>query len=228
MTQFFSDDEISSLILKIVRGARKELFLVSPYLKLWGQLKDELALAKRRGTAISVVARDSEVAGNDEDSPWLRDQGIRLLAVRGLHAKVYFNEGTMAVGSMNLTASSAQNSHEVALMVTDPETVRQLRDYVLDRLIPLAMSPDVGNSRPDRGRQQPTETGSNIQRGVCVRRGEHIHFDPDRPLCRDCYGEWAQYENPDYPERFCHSCGNPTNVTFAKPLCSNCYARVFR
>jgi hypothetical protein len=45
------------------------------------------------------------------------------------------------------------------------------------------------------------------------------------PLCGECYGVWAQYGDPDYPERACHACGRAWETSVRKPLCYNCYQR---
>jgi ribosomal protein S14 len=62
--------------------------------------------------------------------------------------------------------------------------------------------------------------------GYCVRCGDTLSFNISKPLCRDCYTEWAEYENEDYEENFCHHCGKEKDVTFAKPVCYNCYKQL--
>ena len=47
--------------------------------------------------------------------------------------------------------------------------------------------------------------------------------DLDAPYCLDCYKVWAQYEDPDYPEKYCHTCGNRASTSMAKPECNSCY-----
>lgn len=59
--------------------------------------------------------------------------------------------------------------------------------------------------------------------GHCIRCGEVIDHDPERPLCLDCYRSWKEYRNAEYGEKFCHSCGEKSRTTFAKPECRACY-----
>ena len=46
--------------------------------------------------------------------------------------------------------------------------------------------------------------------GYCIRTGVPIPFDISRPLCSDAYRSWVQFQNPDFPEKFCHSTGKPS------------------
>ena len=34
---------------------------------------------------------------------------------------------------------------------------------------------------------------------------------------------WAQYEDSEYPEAYCHSCGKERDTTYDKPLCGSCF-----
>ena len=44
------------------------------------------------------------------------------------------------------------------------------------------------------------------------------------PLCQKDYSEWAKYENDEYPEKFCNTCGvEQPNISYKKPQCRNCY-----
>lgn len=64
----------------------------------------------------------------------------------------------------------------------------------------------------------------NPKSGFCLRCGEDIVFNPSRPMCRECYYEWADYSNYYYDEHYCHKCGEDADTTMAKPLCYDCYS----
>jgi len=61
-----------------------------------------------------------------------------------------------------------------------------------------------------------------IEIGFCIRSGEKIAFNPARPLSRSSYQIWAEYSNPDYRERYCHSCGKSHSTSVRRPLCNEC------
>lgn len=47
--------------------------------------------------------------------------------------------------------------------------------------------------------------------GFCIRTGEKIQFNPERPLSYQAYKSWSQFGNEDYPEKYCHYSGEPSN-----------------
>ena len=47
--------------------------------------------------------------------------------------------------------------------------------------------------------------------GYCIRTGEQIPFNPDRPLSDEGYRSWKQSGNPQNKENFCHFSGEPSN-----------------
>lgn len=55
------------------------------------------------------------------------------------------------------------------------------------------------------------ETYKTLQQGFCIRTGEKIPFDPSRPFSYYAYQTWAQFENWEYPENYCHRTGRPSN-----------------
>jgi len=55
---------------------------------------------------------------------------------------------------------------------------------------------------------RPTETAPH--QGYCIRTGEPIPFNPDRPFSYAAYKSWASFGNDDYPEHYCHKTGQPS------------------
>ena len=56
--------------------------------------------------------------------------------------------------------------------------------------------------------------------GFCIRTGVTIPFSPERPMSYEAYKKWAQYEDENYSEKYCHFSGEPSNgeTSFAKPI----------
>lgn len=65
-----------------------------------------------------------------------------------------------------------------------------------------------------------TKTESRLEMGYCIRTGEMIPFNPSKPLSEPAYWSWAQYENPNYKEKYCHKTGKPSNgrTSMANPI----------
>ncbi|WP_178984106.1 phospholipase D family protein [Winogradskyella helgolandensis] len=56
--------------------------------------------------------------------------------------------------------------------------------------------------------------------GYCIRSGEEIPFDPERPYSYNAFRSWAYYKNYEYPENYCHKTGKPSNgkTCMANPI----------
>jgi len=212
----FLDDEVLPQILQIVRSASQLVTFVTPYVRLWTHLQNAMDEAINRGVVISFVARAGEWNQNQfEALDWLREHGVNVYEVAHLHAKIYLNETTVLVSSMNITDTSTTNSLEFAMIVQREDDAKKLRDYVVH------LTREVNASQPSPSAKEHTE-----QSGICIRDGSTIDFNPARPLCAKCYRVWAEYEDVDYEEKYCHSCGKRATTTYARPLCLDCYKKL--
>jgi hypothetical protein len=56
--------------------------------------------------------------------------------------------------------------------------------------------------------------------GYCIRSGVPIPFNALRPYSYEAYQIWMQFENQDYPEKFCHLTGKPSygKTSMRKPI----------
>ena len=210
-----TDEQIEPKLLALIQEARDWVWLVSPYLDLWGHLRDTIRLAVNKGVRVIVIVRADERVLSSEDVRWLTQNSVTVAVSENLHAKIYMSEQHVLVGSMNLTEYSTLNSHEIAFIVQNQQLARQIRKYVTDNLLVSARLIEASE----------VIRSKNVQagRGFCIRCGQRIAFDPNRPLCAEDYETWATYSNGSYPENFCHSCGRPTAVNKAMPLCQECY-----
>jgi hypothetical protein len=61
---------------------------------------------------------------------------------------------------------------------------------------------------------------NNSHTGYCIRTGEEIPFNPERPFSYYAYKTWSQFENYDFPENFCHKSGKRTEgrTSMARPV----------
>lgn len=66
---------------------------------------------------------------------------------------------------------------------------------------------------------QPSKINSLLT-GFCIRTGKPIPFKTLRPMCDDAWASWSKFGNEDYPEKYCHFSGEPSNgeTTKAKPI----------
>ncbi len=244
---FFVDGTVPTRIMDVVRNANVYLTLVSPYVDLPGHLEQELRLAvQQRGVILQVIVRrdpnDTFGGRNGKESiSRLAELGAQLKAVPDLHAKIYLSESAVVVSSMNLLRSSWSNSMEFGAEISDGPMATDVRSYVrklatlgtdvAPPAAPAATAPtkrQATNKNPVAEKRRPyrAKTKKRAPDGHCIRCGASISLDPSHPLCPKCYGIWAQYENEEYSEEYCHACGKKHEATYAKPLCRACYRRL--
>lgn len=60
----------------------------------------------------------------------------------------------------------------------------------------------------------------NRRNGYCIRTGVEIIFNIEKPFSYEAYLEWNKFENPDYPEKYCHYSGERSKgeTSFNKPI----------
>ena len=231
----FLDNEVLEQIYGVINYAAVGITLVTPYLTLWEHLKTKIEDAKNRKIDISFVIRDFE---NDkhaqkrpiDDLKWLMNHGVKVIEVPNLHAKIYLNEKTVLVSSMNITAPSVTNSREFVMIVKNEDDAKTLRAYVghvIEKFGPASAANSTGHQAAKYAPTLIQKFSSNSEHsaGMCIRCGKKMDFNEERPLCGDCYQKWAKFKNKDYVEKYCHLCGKVGETTYAKPLDRNCWIK---
>lgn len=226
----FVDDEVAAQVLQIIKDADKQITFVTPYIELWNHLKDEIRDAMRRKVQVIFFIRVGTNPKDPLDLPWLRSNISALHEVPNLHSKIYLNEKTVLVSSMNITAVSTRDSKEFAMLVRREDDAKVFRDYVM-RLTAKSTTihpPSMGSMVSGLIKTTVTQSlqqavRGTSQSGVCIRCGEKIPYNPNHPYCATHYISWAKWKNEDYEEKVCHSCGKPTKTSFKKPECASCY-----
>jgi len=65
-----------------------------------------------------------------------------------------------------------------------------------------------------------SEAKKNVNVGYCIRTGEEIEFNPEKPMTNKAYKMWSKYGDKAYQEKYCHFSGEQSNgeTTIAKPI----------
>ncbi len=116
----FVDEEVQSAILSIIRNAKKYVVVVTPYVGLveprgqWHLAQQAVKDAITRGVRMTFVVRKDWTNEKEalDDLEWLLESKVDVRTVDRLHAKIYLNESSLLVSSMNLKGSSASGSLE--------------------------------------------------------------------------------------------------------------------
>ena len=131
-------DSLSGKIVNIIREARNELFLITPYIKLnkWKRIKKSLKFAKKIGLKITFILRepasDYKMKRVLTQLKAVRGKNCKLYFIENLHAKIYYNRKEALITSMNLHQHSAYNNHEVGIIIakSDKQDLIKLKTYI--------------------------------------------------------------------------------------------------
>lgn len=221
MAKFLTTRGVSYEIENIIKGAKRQLVLISPYVRVPKSLLQNLRDANRRKVKITLVYGKKELEPEAKNQLTQLDN-LSLYFLENLHAKCFFNEESMVITSLNLFDSSEQNREMGVLINTTAdsgvfEEARKEAKLIIDesKKTGLAMPRSDDNSYRIK------------QESYCIRCRVAIPTDLEKPLCPDCYSIWAKYKDPDFEEKYCHSCGKPELTTIEKPLCYSCYKKLF-
>lgn len=70
----------------------------------------------------------------------------------------------------------------------------------------------------DSGAKRLVKSKENI--GYCIRTGDEIEFNPEKPMSIKAFKKWNQFQDVNYGEAYCHYSGDMSygKTTFAKPI----------
>ena len=233
---------ITSEIEKLINESNGEkLILVTPYLKIARQFKNNIQDQVKFRTSITVVVREGE-SHDPADINFLQELKINLHTHQNLHAKCYLNQKTAIITSMNLYEYSQLNNTELGMKITtesDPKLYEQINETVkkIVRNSPEFQFEIKKVEKYKVATQEPEKKGKNISMkveptnkefGHCIRCNTKMELNPNKPLCSKCYPIWAKYSDETYPEKYCHVCGKESKQSVEKPVCYSCYQKLYK
>lgn len=223
MAEFLTTTGVSYHIENIIKTAKKNLFLISPFLKLTKNFYERLKDASDRGVIIDIYYGKNEL-DYSERQKLTQLRNIQLYFSDNLHAKCFYNEETMVITSMNMYEFSEKNNREMGILIIKSTDTKIYQDAVEEsKSIKASAIKEAGNNYFSDFKTFNKQDQS--WKGFCIRCQMYIEFNTGKPLCKSCFHEWNLWGNETYQEKFCHGCGQPYNSTFAYPLCNNCFNR---
>ena len=204
MPKFLTTKAIGASLEQIIRNAKREVYLISPYIQPDHFYLKALHLAANKGISIRIVYGKKDLKDTVYEA--LRQvENIEGRFLENLHAKMYFNEDELLITSMNFYDFSEKNNREVGVFCTrqeDPELFAQAKEEGLDIW---------------------QDAERNEELGFCIRCSTAIEFDMERPFCYDCYMDFSNSMLNNKYENVCHCCGRQNKISFEKPVCYSCY-----
>lgn len=231
MAKFITTRKAVSDIEDLIKNAGERLILVSPYLKLSKDFKELLTYRNSKDKITTVIFGKQEL--NPDEMKFL--QGLRFVILKyneDLHAKCYVNDDKMVITSLNLYEFSMANNKEMGVLIdkNDPTDSQLFEDafkevdyinqtsqrFELNPPKPAFFKQTDNKSSKEKSTSIPTSNG----KGFCIRTGVEIPFNVEKPLSYDAYKKWNEFGNPDYPEKFCHFSGEPSNgeTSVSRPI----------
>ena len=228
MVEFLTTNGTSHRIENIIIEAKKELFLVSPYLQISKTFFERLKDAANKGVKIKIIYGKDELKPNERNS-LAELKNLELFYFENLHAKCYFNESEMVITSMNMYEFSEKNNREMGVFITRigdgdlyEKAISETRSIIQSSDI-MPLTKTKRKFYQNKKEIQNNSKSKKPKRGYCIRCEQRIPYDIEKPYCKDCFSSWSRYENPDYEENVCHSCGEFEASSLAKPVCYDCY-----
>lgn len=239
MANFLTTSGTSYHVERIMIDAKKELVLISPYLKLSTTFFERLQDASRKGVLIKIIFGKDEL--NPSEERQIKSlENIELYFSKNLHAKCYFNETEMVITSMNMYEFSEKNNREMGVHITCKQDKSVFENAVYEaksiqnnsemRYKSGHLQTTVKNSKPTYNTPgnnwRVNDNQGFVFMGGCIRCGDSIPFNPFQPMCSKCFNTWSQFGNVDYIENICHRCKREADTSIARPLCFDCFGEM--
>jgi hypothetical protein len=131
--RFIKPAEIASRIMSLMDEAENTLIIISPYNKIakWEKMRRLLmAVSKRIDVEYYIRAR---VPGNRKE---ITSMGINPVEIDNLHAKVYMNERSAIVTSMNLNESSDIQSLDIGFETENSDEFEHVKSFYRTHIRP--------------------------------------------------------------------------------------------
>ena len=221
--KMLSANKLPPAFEELVEHASQRLVIITPYFEPWSHLTAMLYQKLERKIPMFLLLRGGEDRAKREASVLpFQQRGAQVTFLDRLHAKIYFSEHQALLTSMNLLGAS-RDSWEVGTLF---DAAGDAASYSQIVAIAMDLFKTVSITAPHENSASVTQRASaprRTVRGHCIRCSSTINAEPQKPFCRDCYSSWAEWENDDYPEKFCHLCGRQWSSSMAKPLCRGCW-----
>lgn len=228
MAKFLDTTGVSYHLQQLINKANEKLVLISPYLKINDRIKQSLEDKNRLKIDIRVIYGKNEL--QPEENNWLKSMSsIRSSFCKDLHAKCYLNESEAIITSMNLYEFSQVNNNEMGIYIEkqkDPELFKDIYNEahrlirISDEII-VSIEMATKEKQSVAEKQQSKEDKQQVKvKGYCIRTGVEIPFNKERPLSYQAYQSWSKFSNEEYPEKYCHYSGEPSNgeTTVQRPI----------
>jgi phosphatidylserine/phosphatidylglycerophosphate/cardiolipin synthase-like enzyme len=227
---------------ELINEADKMLYLVSPFLKLSKDFQELINSRNKHEKKTVIIYGKHELT--PEQLKFLT--GLRHVYLKyheNLHAKCYVNDTKLIITSLNFYEYSMINNKEMGVIYDNThsedveiytkalEHVKFIEENSDDKPFELIINTPKASDTVNKKTELiiTTLTGLEVKKpsiqnkGYCIRTGNEIPFDVEKPLSYDAYKSWNKSGgDPDHAEKFCHFSGDHSNgqTSVKKPILS--------
>lgn len=221
MAKFLDGPGVQSSLTDLIKNTDRELFIISPYLKISTLMKNYLKSIDQRNIPITFTYRtDSKI--NDDDLAFFQElDHLKLYHCENLHSKCFINEKEGIITSMNLHEHSQTHNWEMGIKFTrndDPnifsDVTKELK--VMGSQMKLQTFPKkVAESQKNYHTEPSHKAPQKIPQKTVFKPTEAPNKGLFTKILDTVTGEAA----------FCIRCGKGMpKFDLHKPYCDTCYA----
>jgi len=115
MSKFLNTDLLNEWIPRLINETKSELVIIVPYIKTSDRIYNHLLEANKRGVETILIYRENKLSATERAKLEALDN-LNLMYHPNVHAKCYYNEKYMIIGSMNLYEYSEKNNREMGVL----------------------------------------------------------------------------------------------------------------
>jgi hypothetical protein len=116
MAKFLDGPGVQASITDLIKNTERELFIISPYLKISTMMKNYLKSIDSRNIPISITYRPPDSNINDGDLTFFTELNhLKLYQCDNLHSKCFINEKEGVITSMNFHEHSQTHNWEMGI-----------------------------------------------------------------------------------------------------------------
>ncbi|HNR19086.1 MAG TPA: phospholipase D family protein [Bacteroidia bacterium] len=116
MAKFLNTTLLNEWIPRLINETAKELVIIVPYIKTSERIYNYLFEANKRGVETTLIYRENKLSQPERDKLSKLDN-LNLMHHPNVHAKCYYNEKYLIIGSMNLYEYSELNNREMGVLL---------------------------------------------------------------------------------------------------------------
>jgi len=219
-TSFLENQNCAEEIHRVIETANSELTIITPYIDLGPRMKGSFNVARGKGVIIKLITRwKKKLAAKDEkELAFFTELGAEIIFVERLHSKLFLNENSGVLSSMNMLDGSAHHSQEIGIFTNDTGLITSYKGYA-ERLERSAMPSQYAPAK-STAKNAPSQKKKAKETAYCIRTGEQIKFNIKMPFNKKSFVSWNRFKNPEFNEQFCHFSGEKSNgeTSYSRPI----------